>query len=155
MFDTITGLPVHPLVVHAVVVLLPVMAIVSVLVAVVPRWRKNAKWVVAANAVVLVAAFVAKESGEQLQERLGGRIAHDHGEWGNLVPIFAFLLLAATAVLWFAVRRGGVLVPISMALVSVAAVAAIGMTVVTGDTGARAVWEDKIAGTSAPQGGGD
>ncbi len=154
MFDTINGLPVHPLVVHAVVVLLPLMAIVSVLVAAVPKWRKAAKWVVLANALVFVASFAAKESGEQLQERLGGQIAHEHGEYGNLVPVFALFLLLASAVVWFATTRPGVLMPISIGLVSIAALSAIGWTVITGDTGAQATWKEQIAGTTAPKGDG-
>ena len=119
--------------------------------AAVPKWRKAAKWVVGANFLVLIASFVAKESGEQLQERLGGQIAHQHGQYGNLVPIFAFLLLLASALVWWATSRGGSLVPVSIALVSVAALAAVAMTVITGDTGARAVWETTIAHTQAPR----
>lgn len=150
MFDTIAGLPVHPLVVHAVVVLLPVMALVSIAVAVRPQWRSAARWVVLANAVVFAMSFVAKESGEKLQGRLGGEIAEEHAEYGDVLPLFALGLLLATAVLWYATTRGGIVVPVSVVLVVLAAVAAIGWTVVTGDTGARSVWENKIAGTTAP-----
>ena len=152
MFDTISGLPVHALVVHAVVVLLPLMAVLSVLVAAVPKWRKYLSWVVLGNASVLVAAFVAKQSGEALRARLGGEIAKNHAQWGNLVPFFAFFLLVASVIAWWATRRGGVRVPNSIGLVGVAAVAAVAMTVVTGDTGARAVWETTIAHTSPPAG---
>ena len=38
VFDTVLGLPVHALVVHGVVVLLPLMAIITAVVACVPRW---------------------------------------------------------------------------------------------------------------------
>jgi hypothetical protein len=40
MFDTISGLPVHALVVHTVVVLLPLMSIVTVAIALRRRARK-------------------------------------------------------------------------------------------------------------------
>ena len=39
MLDTVLGLPLHPLVVHAVVVLLPLVALGVMALAVVPRWR--------------------------------------------------------------------------------------------------------------------
>ena len=38
--DNLFGLPAHPLVVHAAVVLLPMAAIATVVVAAVPRWRR-------------------------------------------------------------------------------------------------------------------
>lgn len=40
MFDLVNGLPVHPLVVHAVVVLLPLAIVGTILVAVRPTWRR-------------------------------------------------------------------------------------------------------------------
>ena len=40
MFDLINGLPVHPLVVHAVVVLLPLAALGTIALAVRPAWRR-------------------------------------------------------------------------------------------------------------------
>jgi hypothetical protein len=40
-FDTVAGLPVHPLVVHAAVVLLPLSAIGLVTIILVPRWRAS------------------------------------------------------------------------------------------------------------------
>lgn len=154
MFDTISGLPVHPLAVHAVVVLLPLMALVTVAVTARSRWRPALRWVVLADAGVLVAAFVAKESGERLQARLGGQIAQEHAEWGSRVPFAALGLLLAAAIAWYASTREGVVVPVSVGLVVVAAVAAVGLTVVTGDTGARAVWESVVSSTTAPSGEG-
>jgi len=38
---TINGLPLHPLLVHAVVVLLPLAAVGSIIIAVVPKWRRR------------------------------------------------------------------------------------------------------------------
>ncbi len=147
MFDTISGLPVHPLVVHGVVVLLPLMSVVSVVVAAWAPWRHLARWVIPANFVVFLLAFAAKESGEKLQGRLGGEIAAEHAEYGDVLPLFALALLVASVVVWYATTRGGVLMTVSVVLVTVAALAATGWTVVTGDTGARAVWESVIANT--------
>lgn len=149
MFDTVSGLPVHALVVHAVVVLLPLMSLVSVAVAVWKPWRRAAKWVVAANAAVVAISFVAKQSGEELQERFGGEIAQDHSEYGELLPWFAVALFAASVVVYFASTRSGAVVAVSIGLVVVCAVAALAWTFLTGDSGARSVWEPRIAGTSS------
>src|SRR4051794_25432543 len=116
MFDTIAGLPVHVLVVHAVVVLLPLMAVVTVAVAVRRRSRSAAPFVVVADAVIVVLAYVAKESGEVLQERLGQfspGVARDHGEYGDLVPYFAFGLLVAAVLVWLTSRTAR-LVPVAV-----------------------------------------
>lgn len=153
MFDTIAGLPVHPLAVHAVVVLLPLMALVTIAVSVRPSWRQYSLWVLVANVGVFVAAFVAKESGEALYHRIGqfGRndLAEKHVEYGDMLPVFAFgLVIAALAV--YLLRRTSKLAVIGILLSIVAGVAAVGWTTVTGDSGARAVWEDTIKNTTAP-----
>ena len=45
-FDSIAGLPLHPLVVHFAVVLLPLAALVLVLLVGVPKWAEDRKSVV-------------------------------------------------------------------------------------------------------------
>lgn len=137
---TVTGLPLHPLVVHAVVVLLPLMALLTVLVAVRPAWRTKAWWVVVGNALVAGASLLAKESGESLQASLGGQVAREHGELGEVLPWFAIALLVTSAALaLLRSRRTPALV--SAVVTVVAAVAAVWWTVRTGDSGARAVWQ--------------
>lgn len=152
MFDTIFGLPVHALVVHAVVVLVPLMCLITLAVSFKPEWRTRfSLWVVGANAVVFLLALAGKESGEQLQYRLsvaaGRPIAEQHGEYGDLLPWFALGLLVASALVWFAAPRGGMLIPTALLAVVVTALSTIGWTVLVGDTGARAVWEDVITST--------
>jgi uncharacterized membrane protein len=141
MFDTIAGLPLHPLVVHAVVVLLPLMAVLTIVVAVRRNLRERYSWwVVAANVVIFLITLVTKESGEALQKSLGGQIAQEHGELGDVLPWFALLLAlasAATAV----TQRNKALGPVAVVVSIIAAVAATVWTVRTGDSGARAVWE--------------
>lgn len=156
MFDTILGLPVHALVVHGVVVLLPLMALVTVVWA----WRRPARtslgWVVvAADAVVMVMTFVAKESGQALQRRLGGRVALEHGELADPLPLIAGALLV-TAVLVQVHRTrgddergsaGGLRTALSL-LVTLAAAVVVGWTVRVGHSGAEAVWGDIVRNTS-------
>ena len=77
MFDTITGLPLHPLVIHGVVVGVPLMAVVTILVAVRRNLRERYSWWVAgANSLLFLLTLVAKESGEALQEAKGGQTGH-------------------------------------------------------------------------------
>jgi len=144
VFDTIAGLPLHPLAVHAVVVLLPLMAVITIAVAARPGWRRFAGPVVVGDAVVLVASFVAKQSGETFQHRLsvlanGAQIAKDHAREGNLVPPIALALLVAAIVVWLA-RRRPALVVLSVVLAVVTGAGAIGWTLVVGHSGATAAW---------------
>lgn len=144
MFDTILGLPIHPLVVHAVVVLLPLMALVTVLVALRTPWRERLAWpVVVADVLVLGAAFVAKESGEQLQRRLSGIQIAEHVRWGNTVPVVAFGLVVAALLVALA-RRRTALAGVSILVAVVAAAAAVFWVVQAGHTGATAVWSGVV-----------
>ncbi|MDQ2757207.1 MAG: hypothetical protein M3Y71_11690 [Actinomycetota bacterium] len=138
---TITGLPLHPLVVHAVVVLLPLMALVTVLVAVRPTLRgRRIWWVVGANAVMTGVTLLAKESGESLQRSLGGRIAQEHGQMGEIMPVFAGVLFLASVAVALT-RRSRTLGTAATVVSVLAAAAAVVWTVRTGDSGARAVWQ--------------
>jgi MFS family permease len=63
----IVGLPLHPLVVHAVVVFAPIAAFIAVVYAVVPRWRWALREVLLGTTVIaVVTALVATQSGEAL-----------------------------------------------------------------------------------------
>src|SRR3954447_19141987 len=71
VFDTVFGLPVHPLVVHATVVIVPSAALAVALAALWPRFRVWAGYLpigLAAAAVVLVP--ITTSSGEYLQSRV-------------------------------------------------------------------------------------
>lgn len=144
MFDTILGLPLHPLVVHAVVVLLPLMAVVTVAVALRSSWRQRLAWpVVVANVLVLGAAFTAKESGEALERRLRGIQIANHVQWGNAVPLTAIGLTLA-ALLVALGRKRPALQRVAVALTLVAAAAALFWVAQAGHTGATAVWSGVV-----------
>jgi hypothetical protein len=152
VFDTLGGLPLHPLTVHAVVVLLPIACLLTVAVAVVPRWRRRAKWVVVVDAFVAVAAFVAKESGERLLHRvesitptLPDGLA-THTLWGGRLALVAFVLVLAALAVAVTQWRPSLSRLATVAAVVVAS-ATLGLTVVVGDTGARAVWSSLIQNT--------
>lgn len=141
MFDTFTGLPVHALVVHATVVLLPLMSLVTVLVAVRDRLRtRYAGWVAGVDAVLIGLVFVTKQSGEKLQERLGGNVAIEHGRLGGQLIWFALGLFVASLLVVATRNRPGPPRLVASALTVVAAVALVVWTVRVGDSGAREVW---------------
>jgi hypothetical protein len=149
VFDTVLGLPVHVLVVHGVVVLLPLMALVTLAWAFwqdAPRLAGLA--VVVANAGVAALTFVAKESGEALQERLGGQIAQEHAEIADVLPFFALSLLFAS-VLVQALRSRDIRVPgrLPGVLTAVVALVAIGWTVRAGHSGSESVWGEVVRQT--------
>jgi hypothetical protein len=147
VFDTIAGLPVHALVVHGVVVGVPVMAILTVLVAARPAWRARAGWVVAGlNILLLIASLVAKESGDALAERVGESAVQRHQSLGEVLPWFIFALAAVSALVPLA-RHRRPMAMLALVLTVVAAVANIWWVVRVGDSGARAVWEGVVQHT--------
>ena len=149
MFDTVLGLPVHALVVHGVVVLLPLMTVVTTVWAFLPRVGRVVGWgVVAANAGVAVLTLVGKESGEALQERLGGTVAAEHAEIADVLPFFAFALLFASALVQ-ALRDREVQVPdrLPAVLTAVVALVALVWTIRAGHSGSEAVWSGIVRQT--------
>ena len=52
MFDRINGIPLHPLVVHGIVVLLPLALLGTILIAVRPQWRRPYGPLVVAAALI-------------------------------------------------------------------------------------------------------
>lgn len=151
-FDTIAGLPVHPLVVHFAVVLLPLAALALVVIVLVPRWRGTFGWLTLAGlAIGTGAAFVAKESGEALAARVGE--PQQHAELGDILPLVAALLLLVAAT-WFLLwrrrtnadsRGGGPVVTVLGGAAALIAVGTIGLTIAVGHSGAEAVWGRTMA----------
>lgn len=155
MFDSIGDMPLHPLVIHAVVVGAPLAALLGILF-VVPRFRNWARWSVAVVAVgSFAAALVAKESGEALQrnlditpstEKVGPIIAQHSMLADQLVWIlagYAVLAVLNALVVTRASRAGAVrtvdrVLPV---LLVVGAVVVLVWTYRVGDLGARALWE--------------
>jgi Ca2+/Na+ antiporter len=147
VFDTVLGLPVHALVIHGVVVLLPLMAMITAAVAVVPRWRGPAAWPVAViDAGMVAMTFVARQSGEALQTRLGDRIAQAHAALGRNLIFFALAMLLASLVV--AVTRRSQRAPLGAVLAVVTGVLVVWWTVRVGHSGSDAVWRDIVTNTN-------
>lgn len=156
MFDTFQGLPVHALIVHAVVVLLPLLGVLTPLVAWRASWRERAAVpLLIANVALWICTIVAEQSGEKLASRLyqasGTEVAKEHSELGEWLPRVALLLIVASVIILLASRHGGVLVPVSLVVAVASGVAVIGLTAAVGHSGAEAVWKDTIANTPEPK----
>ena len=100
----IDGIPLHPLVVHAVVVLLPLAGLGAVAIAVHRSWRRHIGVPVLLVALVgVISVPVATETGEQLEAALGGNnpLVEVHSERAEMLLPFAaaFVVLLAAAVI--------------------------------------------------------
>ena len=154
------GLPAHPLVVHAAVVLLPLAALATLVAAAVPRLRRH--WGPVALAVALAATLavgLAQGSGEELEEQVDETaLVEEHTEKGETVLPWAIAVTVAAAAVTvapLAVRRRPALParPVTAALVAAALIAGTGAiwTVAdVGHSGAKATWDD----VSSEPGGG-
>lgn len=96
VFDEFLGVPTHPLAVHAPIVLIPLLAIVSAVALFRSRWRERASIPLAALAVVMVAMlFAAKESGEAA--RAASNVFGDvdrHEDLGNQTFVLGIVWMA-------------------------------------------------------------
>lgn len=161
MFDLINGIPVHPLVVHAVVVLLPLAMIGTVAIAVRPRWRVPYGPLVIATAVAAaILCPVATSSGEALEERVGDP-GYDHAELGESLVWFAIALVIVSAVLYYlqrkhekalaaapdAATKNPVLTGVAVLAVLVS-LAATYQAYRVGDSGAKTVWKDEVSSST-------
>lgn len=151
---SIDGLPLHPLVVHAAVILAPAAALAALLYAVVPAWRRPLRQVTAALAVVAaVAVEVAYLSGKDFVEQVPtlGQVVTEHAEIGRqlvwAVWVFALVTVASWRVLPVAGARGvgggalgRVARPVLLVLQPVAALVVLWLAFRAGHSGATAVW---------------
>ena len=147
IFDTVAGLPVHPLIDHLVVVALPTFSLLTIVLVFLPKLRKNYSLLTLIGlAISTAAAFIAKESGEALSMRVG--YPTDHANLGENLVVIAAILFGATAVWLYLLSNPKVISDLIVKLVGYAtaliAVAALVMTVLVGHSGAKATWESRL-----------
>ena len=145
MLDTISGIPSHPLFVHAPVVLIPLVGLASIALAFRPRWRAILGWWPALTAgVCLVVTFLAVGSGNELDERLAGLVNTDRHESLALTTLtLVAVFFAATVAQRLLINAQGRLRLIERAvtfLVVVSAGMAMWWMFLTGEEGARITW---------------
>ncbi len=149
--DLITGLPIHPLINHAVAVLVPLAAIGALLVIFIPKLRCNySPLVLAALVISSISAFIATQSGEALAERVGLPNAHaTQGERLSFV-VFTFFVLFS---IWFLLERSdrirpslsGLFKKILNVAIPITAITSFALAIIVGHSGAEATWKDRIA----------
>ncbi len=152
----INGVPLHPLVVHAVVIFGPLAGLTGLVYAFVPTWRWLLRWpLVALSVVVAVTALVAVRAGEALLESRPelGPLVETHQERGELLRTWALTFVVDAALAAWALGgpsalasgRGaresrGAVGWIAMVLLVAGSIGLLVLVFLAGDSGARAVW---------------
>ena len=152
------GLPLHPLIVHVVVVFAPLAGIGGILYAAVPKWRWWLRWPLVACAVIAAAAgIVAVQSGQDLENTRQLQTLPElatHSARGRFLRwvLLAFLIPTALATWQLGgpspvtsdgrTREGrtGVVAWAIQLLLLAGAVTVLVCVFLTGDSGARTVW---------------
>lgn len=151
---TVNGLPLHPLLVHVIVVGMPLTALALLLHALWPVARRRLGIVTPiAAAVVLIFVPITQQAGEALERSLPGIDVREHQERGELLLPWAIALLVVAVAVWLwhgplltetrtrLTRSRSSLVTVVLAVLAVAvAVGSTYQVILTGDSGARAVW---------------
>ena len=159
--NTVNGLPAHVLLVHAVVVLLPLSALLLVLTALSPAIRRR---LAGPNAIlsVLVVLLVplTTSAGEWLESRVPqSATLHQHTELGDGAIFYALPIAVLAVGIWWLQRRSRLTSTVVTGVVAVLSVAvgAAGVYGIyrIGDSGAKAAWNSGVsqnqAGEPAPR----
>jgi hypothetical protein len=160
MFDTIDGIPFHPLIVHAVVALMPLASVLVLLDAVWPRFRRTVGPLpLIASVLATISVPFATQSGTYLEGAINAEenpMVQHHQALGDLMLYWGIGLIVASALLFVLRRRltkadtsnaRRVVLGVAVALAVVVSVGTMIHIYRVGDSGARAVWEG--VGTSA------
>ena len=153
--DLISGLPIHPLINHAVAVLVPLAAIGAILVIFISKLRPAyTPLVLVTLLLATISAFIATQSGEALSERVGLPSAHaTQGDRLSYV-VLAFVVLFT---IWFVLEKSNqirqslasVLKSVLKVVISITAISSFILTILVGHSGAEATWKDRIAESQA------
>ena len=143
LFDLFLGLPVHVLITHVVVVLLPLSAFALISLVFLPKLRKNYLLLTLIGlGVSVVAAFIAKESGEALSYRVGTPSVHT--EWGEKTLLIAVALFISALIWQFLLKRKNKFTFIAGYVGVILAITALVISYLAGHSGAKASWEKRI-----------
>jgi hypothetical protein len=139
------GLPLHPLLVHSAVVLVPLVAIGALVMSYLPSFsRRHGKIILILAVVAQVSVFLAKISGEAFAEILDKNV-EKHAELGEIAPLVTLPMVALIYIRWRMDRSGSTFGSVLVRrLTSVALIAASFVSLVViflvGHSGASSVW---------------
>ncbi len=174
-WPTIFGLPAHPLIVHATVVMVPLAAFAVLLHAFWPRARARLGLVtVLASALAVLLVPLSTSSGEQLEKEVGrSALVERHAELADGLLPWVIGLLVVAVLLWLRDRRDAgkttpvvssgpgrtvtdaLLVPVVIGLLAVVAFVGTTQQVVRiGHSGAKSAWGDVSSSAPAASTGG-
>lgn len=146
----IMGLPLHPLVIHAVVILVPLSALGGLVISVWGWARQRYSGLVVLGAGAAAAStYVAQEAGEALLATFSQPPAavQTHAQLGDGLLLWAIILFFGVLAVWIARRmieknnpRGRIALIVGAAITVVSAVISIVQVVRIGHSGATAVW---------------
>ncbi len=169
--SNLLGLPAHPLLVHAAVVLIPLAALGLAVSAVWPAARRHLGWPSAALALAAAALVpVVTGSGESLQETVTETaLVKQHTEMGEQLTPWAFAMALLGLALLLAYRqrdratvsgatshRRWLTTPVMVGLTVLVLAATAGSTIQVariGHSGAKAVWSGTATSGAAGAGG--
>ena len=144
-FGMLAGLPLHPLLVHSAVVLVPLVAIGALVMSYLPSFsRRHGKLILIVALVAQVSVFLAKMSGEAFSEILDKEV-EKHAQLGEITPFVTIPMVVLIYLRWRMDRSGSstgsVLIRrlTSVALV-LASVASLVVIFLVGHSGASSVW---------------
>jgi hypothetical protein len=144
-FGMLAGLPLHPLLVHSAVVLVPLVAIGALVMSYLPSFsRRHGKLILILAVIAQVSVFLAKMSGEAFAEILDKNV-EKHAELGEIAPLVTIPMVALIYLRWRMDRAGSttgsVVIRrlISVALV-IASLVSLVVIFLVGHSGASSVW---------------
>lgn len=147
----IDALPMHPLIVHGVIVLLPVTAIwllASVWRPAILQRTYHVLWAMSVLSVLGVLA--AKSSGDSLAAAVG--LPEEHADAGNrMIPVaIAMGVLVLTSVFFTMVRPQNLIAGGSRVLGAIAGLVVLPLTYLAGHSGADSVWKEEYEEAQQP-----
>lgn len=178
--NNLFGLPAHPLLVHAPIVLVPLCFIAAIFMAIKPEWRRRYGIPTAVLAVVsAVMVQLAIGSGEELEQRVReSNLIEKHSQIAeNARPfVFLFALALVGIAVWDVLQRrtaanasaagtevdaasstksakASKLVSVAMVVTVLLGAASTYMVVQTGHSGAKATWHNTPAKKAGGEGG--
>ena len=141
----LAGLPLHPLLVHGAVVLVPLVAICALVMSYLPSFsRRHGKIILGLAIIAQISVFLAKISGEAFEDILNKNV-EKHAELGEIAPFVTITMVVLIYLRWRMDRSGSTFGSVlirrltSVALV-VASLTSIVFIFLVGHSGAESVW---------------